>query len=335
MNMSVFGKGQANRLLWPIVGLVLLFAFNGIYGEGFFRLEIMNGYLYGTTIDIINQGSKVMLLAIGMTLVIATGGIDLSVGSIMAVSGSIGALLVNESDYSFALIILIALVVTTFIGLINGVLISYIGLQPFVSTLIMMVTARGVALLITNGFIYTFEHEQFVFLGNGHFLMLPFTLTIVLIVTVITMFITRKTAVGVFIESVGDNEKASRFAGINTRRVKVLVYGFSGFCAGIAGLVATSNIKAADTIKLGEFMELDAIFAVVVGGTSLTGGKFSIIGSLIGALLIQTLTTTMYFLGVPPEITTVPKAVVIILVCLLQSEEFRKMLISVVKRGKA
>lgn len=333
--MKVMDKILSNRLIWPIIGLILLFAFNGIYGEGFFKIEVMNGYLYGTTIDIINQGSKVMLLAIGMTLVIATGGIDLSVGSIMAVSGSIGALLVNESDYSFALIVIIALIVTTFIGLINGVLVSYIGLQPFVATLIMMVTARGVALLITNGFIYTFEHEQFVFLGNGHFLMLPFTLTIVLIMTVISIFITRKTAVGVFIEAVGDNERASRFAGINTRKVKMLVYAFSGLCAGIAGLVATSNIKAADTIKLGDTMEMDAIFAVVVGGTSLTGGKFSLIGSLIGALLIQTLTTTMYFLGVPPAITAVPKSIVIILVCLLQSEEFRKMIVSVVRRSRA
>ena len=333
--MKVIEKVMSNRLIWPIIGLALLFAFNGIYGQGFFKIEIMNGYLYGTTIDIINQGSKVMLLAIGMTLVIATGGIDLSVGSIMAVSGSIGALLVNESDYSFAYIVILALVVTTFIGLINGILISYIGLQPFVATLIMMVTARGVALLITNGFIYTFEHKQFVFLGNGHFLMLPFTLTIVLIMTIISIFITRKTAVGVFIEAVGDNERASRFAGINTRKVKTMVYAFSGLCAGIAGLVATSNIKAADTIKLGETMEMDAIFAVVVGGTSLTGGKFSLIGSLIGALLIQTLTTTMYFLGVPPAITAVPKSIVIILVCLLQSEEFRNMIVSVVRRSRA
>ncbi len=333
--MKVTDRILSNRLLWPIMGLVLLFVFNGLYGEGFFKIEIMNGYLYGTTIDIINQGSKVMLLAIGMTLVIATGGIDLSVGSIMAVSGSIGALLVNETDYSFALIVAIALVATVIIGLVNGVLVSYIGLQPFVATLIMMVTARGIALLITNGFIYTFEDEDFVFLGNGHFLMLPFTLTIVLIMTVISIFITRKTAVGVFIEAVGDNERASRFAGINTRVVKMVVYGFSGLCAGIAGLVATSNIKAADTIKLGETMEMDAIFAVVVGGTSLTGGKFNLIGSLIGALLIQTLTTTMYFLGVPPAITAVPKSIVIILVCLLQSEEFRRMIVSVVRRSRA
>ncbi len=333
--MSVVNKLMANRLVWPIIGLILLFAFNGLYGEGFFNLEIMNGYLYGTVIDIINQGSKVMLLAIGMTLVIATGGIDLSVGSIMAVAGSVGALLINESELPFWVIVAIALVFTTFIGMINGVLVSYVGLQPFVSTLIMMVTARGVALLITNGFIYTFEDPEFVFLGNGHFLMLPFTLTIVLVITLLTLFITRKTAVGVFIEAVGDNEKASRFAGINTKSVKVMVYAFSGFCAGVAGLVATSNIKAADTIKLGEFMELDAIFAVVVGGTSLTGGKFSIAGSLIGAFLIQTLTTTMYFLGVPPEITTVPKAIVIIMVCLLQSEEFRRILVSLVRKGKA
>ena len=151
--------------------------------------------------------------------------------------------------------------------------------------------------------------------------------TIVVIVLLATLFATRKTAVDLFLESIGDNQRAAHFAGINTRVMKALVYSFSGFCAGIAGLIATSNIKAADSSRVGEMMELDAIFAVVVGGTALTGGRFSLVGSIIGALLIQTLTTTMYNLGVSPSVAPVPKAVVIIAVCLLQSGRFREQFI--------
>ncbi len=138
-----------------------------------------------------------------------------------------------------------------------------------------------------------------------------------------TLLATRRTAIGLFLESVGDNQRAAHFAGINTPLVKALVYSFSGFCAGIAGLIATSNIKAADSSRVGEMMELDAIFAVVVGGTALTGGRFTLLGSIFGALLIQTLTTTMYNLGVSPAVAPVPKAIVIIAVCLLQSPRFR------------
>jgi simple sugar transport system permease protein len=186
-----------------------------------------------------------------------------------------------------------------------------------------MVAGRGVAMLITGGQIVTFEHPSYVFLANGHFLGLPFTLTISAILFVFLLLIARKTAFGLFIESLGDNEKAARYCGINTNLLKLLVYAFSGFCAGIAGLIAASNIKAADASRIGEMMELDAIFAVVVGGTALTGGRFTLVGSVIGALLIQTLTTTMYNIGVSPAVAPVPKAILVVSVCLLQSAKFR------------
>ncbi len=169
----------------------------------------------------------------------------------------------------------------------------------------------------------TFENPAFVYFGNGHFLGLPFTVAIVGLMFAATTLLARKTALGLFIEAAGDNETASRFCGAPVRLIKVLVYAFSGVCAAIAGLIATSNIKAADPSRVGELMELDAIFAVVVGGTALTGGRFTLLGSIIGALLIQTLTTTMYNFGMPPAIAPVPKAIVIILACLLQSPAFR------------
>jgi galactofuranose transport system permease protein len=312
---------QGQSLFWPTAGLGALLLFNLIFSHGFFHLEIREGHLYGTLVDILNQGSKVMLLSIGMTVAIATGGVDLSVGSIMAIAGAAAAMLVAK--VAFVWVLTASLGVAVAAGICNGLLIGYVGIQPIIVTLILMVAGRGVAMLLTGGQIITFDDPSLVYLGNGHFAGLPFTLTIVLGVLGVALLVTRKTAVGLFLESVGDNERAARFCGINVSWVKVLVYACSGLCAGMAGLIATSNIKAADSSRVGEMMELDAIFAVVVGGTPLVGGRFSLVGSVIGALLIQTLTTSMYDLGVPPAMTPVPKAVVIVAVCLMQSGKFR------------
>lgn len=312
---------QGQSLLWPFAGLGILLLFNLIFSPGFFHLEIREGHLYGTLVDILNQGSKVILLSIGMTLVIATGGVDLSVGSVMAIAGAVAALLVTK--IAFAWVLAATLGVALAAGACNGVLIGWLGIQPIIATLILMVAGRGVAMLLTGGQIITFDDPTLVYLGNGHFLGLPFTVTIVLAVLAATLLITRKTAVGLFLESIGDNERAARFCGINVSWAKVLVYACSGLCAGVAGLIAASNIKAADSSRVGEMMELDAIFAVVVGGTPLIGGRFTLVGSVVGALLIQTLTTSMYDFGVPPSVTPVPKAVVIVAVCLMQSEKFR------------
>jgi galactofuranose transport system permease protein len=310
-------------LFWPLLGLGALLLFNLLFAPSFFRLEIRDAHLYGTIIDILNQGSKVMLLAIGMTLVISTGGVDLSVGSIMAIAGALAALLIQQASLPFAAVLAATLGAAAVAGFCNGLLVAFGRIQPIVATLILMVAGRGIAMLITGGQIITFEHRPFVFLGNGHFLGLPFTVWIVTFVFILTLLLTRKTAIGLFLESVGDNERAAHFCGINTKLVKTAVYSFSGVCAGIAGLIAASNIKAADSSRVGEMMELDAIFSVVVGGTALTGGRFTIPGSIIGAILIQTLTTTMYNLGVSPAVAPVPKAIVVVVVCLLQSPRFR------------
>jgi ribose/xylose/arabinose/galactoside ABC-type transport system permease subunit len=326
---SFFTGGQ---LLWPLIGLGLLLLFNVIFTSGFFSLKILDGRLYGTPVDIFHQGSKVMLLAMGMTLVIATGGVDLSVGSIMAITGAIAAVLVTQAQLPLVAILTICFGVAAFAGLCNGLLVALGGIQPIVATLILMVAGRGVAMLVTDGQIITIDAPGFAFLGNGQFLGLPFTITIVALVLLATLAAVRKTAAGLFLESVGDNEKAARYSGVNTRFVKILAYVYSGFCAGVAGLIATSNIRAADSSRVGEMMELDAIFAVVVGGTALTGGRFTLVGSIIGALLIQTLTTTMYNLGVAPAVAPVPKALVIIAVCLMQSAAFRRHLKSIFVR---
>ncbi len=323
---KVKGWFTGGGLLWPVLSLAALLAFNLAFQPSFFRVVIQDGHLYGTLVDVLNQGAKVMLLALGMTLVIGTGGVDLSVGSVMAITGALAALLVTTTALPFAAVLVLCVLAGAALGAWNGLLVTRLRIQPIIATLILMVVGRGIAMLITDGQIVTFEHPAFVFFGNGHFLGLPFTVTIVALAFAATALLTRRTAIGLFIEAAGDNETASRFCGAPVRLVKVLVYAFSGVCAALAGLIATSNIKAADSSRVGELMELDAIFAVLVGGTALTGGRFTLVGSIIGALLIQTLTTTMYNLGMPPAIAPVPKAVVILLACLLQSPVFRAQL---------
>lgn len=304
-------------------------------------VSIFGYYLYGTPIDILNQGSKVMVLAIGMTLVIATGGIDISVGAVMAIAGAIAALLISLLDagkfpgasmgpaYYWIIPVIAALVLATVAGFWNGMLVAGFGIQPMVATLVLMVAGRGVAQLITDGQIITFDNPGLVFLCNGHALFLPFSVWIVVTMYIIAGLLTRKTAFGLFIESVGNNERASRFAGIEARRIKWLTYVICGFCAGVAGLLAASNIKCADSNNAGLYLELDAILATVIGGTSMAGGRFFLSGSLVGAILIQTLTTTMYMKNVSPAIVAVPKAMVVIIVCLLQSPVFRAKVLSV------
>jgi len=322
-------------LLWPVVGLMLLLLFNFCFTPGFFKLEVRDGHLYGVLIDILNHGSKVMLLALGMSLVIATSGVDLSVGAVMAIAGAVAAQLINKAGVPFPVVIGAAVGVAIFAGCWNGLLVSVFRIQPIVATLILMVAGRGVAMLITDGQIITFIDPKLVFVGNGHLLGLPFPVWLSLGLLLLTIGLTRGTAIGLFIESVGDNQTASTYAGVNSATVKFLVYVFSGFCAGLAGLVAASNIKCADSNHAGLFLELDAILAVVVGGTSLAGGRFYLDGAIVGALFIQTLTTTMYMRNVSADVAPVPKALAILVVCLLQSPALRNKVTGLMKRRAA
>lgn len=329
---AVFAGGlyalRRQRIFWPLLALALLLLFNNLFTPGFFNLEIRNGYLYGSRIDILNQGAKVMLVSLGMTLVIATGGVDLSVGAVMALAGAVSARLMVVDGYGFGMAFAGAMGIALLCGAWNGALVAYLRIQPIIATLILMVAGRGIAQLVSDGQIINFTDPKMVFLGNGHFLGLPFTLSVVLLMLAVTWTLTRRTALGLFIEAVGDNPTASRYAGVNARLVTFLAYLFTGLCSGLAGLVAASNIKSADSNHAGLYLELDAILAVVVGGTALTGGRFYLVGSLVGALLIQTLTTTMYARNVSADIAPMPKALVIIAVCLLQSEKARRYLSS-------
>ncbi|UKS28154.1 ABC transporter permease [Paenibacillus sp. HWE-109] len=269
-----------------------------------------------------------MIVSIGMTLVIAaTKGVDLSVGSVVAISGAIACLMISHGDGSLVSVVIAAgtaLLTSIVLGVWNGFLVANIGMQPIIATLILMVSGRGVSQLITSGQIITISNPYYKFIGAGSLLTLPFSIFIVAIVFLIAYLLTRKTALGLFIESVGCKPTASKLAGVKSKTVMFFVYMFCSLCAAIAGLILSSNVSSADGNNAGLWYELDAILAVVIGGTALTGGRFYLAGTLVGALIIQTLTTTIYMIGVPPEITLVVKAFVVLIVCLIQSESFRK-----------
>lgn len=325
--------GTWRKLLLPIVALAVLLGFNALFTEGFFSLEIRDGRMYGTLVDILNHGSKVGILALGMTLVIATGGVDLSVGAVMAVSGAVAASLV-VGGYAPGVAIVSAVLVGMCGGLWNGLLVTLLKLQPIVATLILMVTGRGIAQLITGGLIVTFQDPTLTHVGNGSFLGLPVPVAMLAVVLVAAGLATRKTALGLFIESVGDSAPAARLSGVPDRAVTVFAYMVCGLCAGAAGLIECSYIRAADANNAGMFLELDAILAVVIGGTALTGGRFSLGGSVIGAMLIQTLTKTLYMQNVSADIAPAPKALVVLAVCLLYSPILRAKL-SALASGRA
>jgi simple sugar transport system permease protein len=326
-----------SRLFFPLTALFLILLFDFIFIPGFFAIESKDGNLRGSLIDIFRNGSTVMLLALGMTLVIATGGVDLSVGAVMAIAASTAGILMNPSalrnevffvtdpSYTFQplwLVIIAALAVAVLCGMWNGFLVAYMRIQPMVATLILMIAGRGIAQLITNGLRVQITYKPYWFIGQG-WMIVPFSLYIVAIVFAFSWLMTRKTSIGMFIESVGINFRSSFFSGINEKRIKMLVYVFCAFCAGIAGLVASSNIKTSDSNNIGLTTELDAILAVVIGGTAMSGGRFSLLASMIGALVMQAITQTMYAIGVPAFALQAVKSVVVIIVILLYSRQVR------------
>lgn len=318
-----------HRLTWPIVALVLLISVNTAARPQFVKVTVRDGQLYGALIDILRQSAPLMLVALGMTIVIATRGIDLSVGAIMAVSGAVSITIIADNGTSFS-VVLIAVVVGILVSLVfgawNGFLVSVLGIQPIIATLVLMLAGRGVALLITKGHITTVTSPQFKFLGSGYIFFLPVAFWIVVIAIAGLALFYRKTALGVLTEAVGINPEASRLAGVRSRGIIFGAYLVSGVLAGIAGLIVVSNTMAADANNAGSMIELYAILGVVLGGTSLMGGKFSIAGTVVGVYIIQTLESTILFLGVPSAQKPLFFAVVVVFVVLIQSPRLHQYL---------
>ena len=325
-------KLTSQRLFLPIFCLALVLFVNVMTTPDFFAISVRDGVLYGYIIDIINRASELVILAIGMTLVVsASAGTDISVGAIMAVSAAVCCNLLTggeraATEYACPLILgfLAALVIGALIGCFNGVLVAKLKIQPMVATLIMFTAGRGIAQLITDGQITYVRVESYKVLGSflPH-VPVPTPFIVAMLMVILTSLILKKTALGLYIQSVGINAKASRLVGIKTMIV-FLTYAFCGICSGLAGMIASSRIYSADANNIGLNMELDAILAVAIGGNSLGGGKFSLAGSIIGAYTIQALTTTLYAMHVSSDQVPVYKAIVVVIIVALQSPGFAK-----------
>ncbi len=301
-----------------LLSLALILFLNYLAFPGFFDIRLQDGRLFGSLVDVLNRGAPVIILAIGMTAVIASRGVDLSVGAVMAVSGAIAATL-TVAGYSLPVVIVAALATGLFCGLWNGLLVAYFDLQPIVATLILMVAGRGIAQLITEGSIITFTAPDLIFFGTGAVLGIPMPVLIAATLLVFAIMIVRRTALGLLIESIGVNRSASSYAGLNSKLLLFVIYAFCGLCAALAGIIVAADIRGADANNAGLWLELDAILAVVIGGTSLFGGRFSILMSALGAIIIQAMNTGILLSGFPPEYNLILKAVMIIVILLAQS----------------
>lgn len=271
--------------------------------------------------NIMRQISINVCISVGMTLVILTRGIDLSVGSMLAFSGAVAAGLLKYGiempssnlyiGFTVLGCIIAALVVGGALGAFNGWVITHFKIPPFVATLAMLTIARGATMLWTGGFPITGLGESFGFIGTGWFLGVPMPVWITVIVVAIAMFITNRTKFGRYIYAIGGNERAARLSGININKIKILVYTAAGLLAAVGGIILTSRLDSAQP-NAGFSYELDSIAAVVIGGTSLSGGRGSIIGTVQGALIIGVLNSGLVLLNVSPFWQQVIKGFVIL-----------------------
>lgn len=336
---SGFAKLRGWSLLLPVVSLLLVMAVNIIHDAAmganpfsFFMITLRettgNGnILYGRIIDILNRGSEVAILAIGMTLVVSSSaGTDISVGSVMSLCASFCCMLLagygvsSTSTLAVPLFvgILAGIAMGVLCGIFNGTLVAYFHIQPMVATLILFSAARAIGLLLCNDLIVYVRNGTFGIFG-GFLGIIPTPVVIVAVCILVISLLLKKTALGMYIQSVGINDKASRIAGLNSKRIIFLTYLICGLFAGIAGIVASSRITSADSNNIGLYYEMDAILAVALGGNSLGGGKFNLAGSIIGAYTIQAITTTLYALGVSSTQAPVFKAVIVILIVAIQA----------------
>ena len=291
-----------------IVALLLLVLLNAIFTPNFAT--------FGNLWNILLQVSSVTLVAVGMTLVIATGGIDLSVGSVMAIAGALAA---TQLDGGLALGVGVALVAAVAVGTLNGTLVARDRIQPIVVTLATLIAGRGLAQVLSNdGQLVPIRDASFEVLGRGRLGPVPVPVIVALVVVVLAVVLLRATPFGRYVLAVGGNPAAARLAGVPVQRTLVTVYALSGLLAGLAGLLEASRLGASDAAKIGLNIELDAIAAVVVGGTLLTGGRATILGTVVGALVMQVIATSFNMLLVPYAWSLVLKAAIIVVAVYVQ-----------------
>ena len=302
-----------------LVTLLALVIFNLIFTKHFISVQTLNVNL--------TQVATIVIVGVGMTLVIATGGIDLSVGSLMAISGAIAPLIflgtavnIGEIHLAVAVGMVVAVLTAGTFGWFNGWLITRFRIQPIIATLVLFIAGRGIAQVSTNGNLQPFKLGEFQWIGLGRWLGVPVQVVIMIILVAAAAWVLRRTLFGRQILAIGGNEQAARLAGIPVARVKRWVYCISGLCSGIAGLVVIAINSSSDANLVGLGMELDAIAAVAVGGTLLSGGRATVTGTLIGALIIQLVRYTLLSNGVPDDVAKLVKAALIVAAVWLQRE---------------
>ena len=308
---------------WQTYGALGVLALLLLYNAFFTR-----NFLSPNTLRInLTQVAAIVIVATGMTLVIATGGIDLSVGSLMAIAGALAPIIFLSDRWPLdrpvvgnTLAFVVPIVVAGLFGLFNGFLVTAFRIQPIIATLVLYLGGRGIAQVMTNGKLQEFHNGTFEYLGRGRPFGIPFQVIVMLAVVGLAAWAMRATTFGRYVLATGGNGRAARLAGVRVARVKLAVYAISGLLAGLAGLIVVAINKSSDPSNVGfnPPMELDAIAAVAVGGTPLTGGRATILGTLIGALIIQLLRTTLLSHGVPDGTARVIAAAAIILAVLIQ-----------------
>ena len=310
---------QVRASLLILLGLLLL---NAGFTPHFLSVQTLNVNL--------TQVATIIIVAMGMTLVIATGGVDLSVGSLMAISGVLAPLIFLNPAFEHAawlgvaLALSVPVLVTAGFGLLNGLFITGLRLQPIVATLVLYIAGRGIAQVITGGQLQSFTRPDFAYIGLGRPLGIPFQVLLMLLVVALTYWTVRRTVFGRYLLAVGGNETAARLSGVPVARVKWAVYALSGLLAGVAGLISIAQNQSSDANQVGQGMELDAIAAVAVGGTLLSGGRAQVLGTLLGALIIQLIRYTLLARGVPDAAALVVKAAIIVAAVAMQQRRRRE-----------
>lgn len=306
-------KKRSIGSLGPLIALIVLIIIVSVMNPSFMTANNL--------LNLLRQVSINALIAFGMSFVILTGGIDLSVGSILALSGALTAGLIVTGIPTF-LAMLVGMILGAALGMINGLLITKGKMAPFIATLATMTIYRGATLVYTNGNPITGIGKSFLFqfVGRGYLFGIPFPIVVMLISFILLYILLHKTAFGKKTYAVGGNVKAAEIAGVKTDKIQILIYTISGFMASIAGIILTSRLNSAQPTA-GQSYEMDAIAAVVLGGTSLSGGKGRLFGTLIGALIIGTINNGLNLLGVSSFYQQIVKGVVIIIAVLLDRKQ--------------
>ncbi len=305
-----FEWGPFLRKNGGLIALGVILIFNILVTPNFLQLQ--------TLFVNISQVATIAIVAMGMTLVIATGGIDLSVGATMALSGALAPLIFLSEfgqaypAFGIAVAIAVPLLAALCCGLFNGILVANLKVQPIIATLILFISGRGIAQVLTNGNLQTFSNPSFSYLGTGKILGLPFQGWLALAIACVLFLVMSRTTFGRYVLAIGGNERAAELSGGPVKRVKIGVYMICGALSGLAGLIVVAINSASDAARNGNLMELDAIAAAVVGGALLQGGRAPIFGAILGAVIIQLVKYTLLANGVEDEVALIAKAAIIL-----------------------